>query len=88
MDNTGLSRFLLDLRPGVNRPARARMQAPLLERFIGVICRPDAERYSHYVEASLGSQFDALVWFDHTSAVAALPAAAQYGSAEMFQFGV
>ena len=31
--------------------------------------RPDTERISHYFEASLSNQFDALVHFDQTRAV-------------------
>ena len=46
-----------------------------LERFIGVIYRPDIERRSHYVAASLQQQFDAFVCFDETTAV--LPLSAQ-----------
>jgi hypothetical protein len=45
-----------------------------LERFIGVIYRPDTERWSHYSSASLPAQFDAYVWFDTTSAITPLPA--------------
>ena len=42
---------------------------PRLERFIGVIYRPETERWSHYSEAILPRQFDACVWFDETRAV-------------------
>ena len=34
------------------------------ERFIGVIYRPETERFSHYMDACLSRQFDAFVWFD------------------------
>ncbi|MGF6981094.1 protein-L-isoaspartate(D-aspartate) O-methyltransferase [Paraburkholderia atlantica] len=90
MHGTGLARFLLDLRPGVHDALRERLRAPLLERFIGVIYRPETERYSHYAEASLAEQFDAFVWFDRTSAVTALPVSAdeKYHAAETFPFGV
>jgi erythromycin esterase-like protein len=40
-----------------------------LERAIGVIYRPDTERVSHYFEARLPHQFDALIHFDETRAV-------------------
>lgn len=40
-----------------------------LERAIGVIYRPETERQSHYFEASLSRQFDAVVHFDHSRAV-------------------
>jgi erythromycin esterase-like protein len=45
-----------------------------LERAIGVIYRPETERHSHYFDARLSQQFDALVWFEETTAVDALPA--------------
>jgi erythromycin esterase-like protein len=40
-----------------------------LERAIGVIYRPETERLSHYFNATLPAQFDALLHFDTTSAV-------------------
>jgi erythromycin esterase-like protein len=42
---------------------------PKLERFIAVICRPKTELQSHYAQASLPQQCDALIWFDATTAV-------------------
>ena len=62
-------RFLLDLRAGRNDKLRAALDAPRLERFIGVIYRPETERASHYVDAVLARQFDAYAWFDQTRAV-------------------
>jgi protein-L-isoaspartate(D-aspartate) O-methyltransferase len=90
MHGTGLARFLLDLRPGMHDALRERLSAPLLERFIGVVYRPQSERYSHYAEASLAEQFDAFVWFDRTNAVTALPVSADEKdhAAETFPFGV
>lgn len=66
---TGHARALLDLREGERPDARARLMEPRLERFIGVIYRPDTERWSHYTSASLPEQFDAWVWFDETTAL-------------------
>jgi erythromycin esterase-like protein len=67
-------RFLLDLREGeVGRELKEGLMEPRLERFIGVIYRPDTERWSHYSHAILPRQFDAWVWFDQTNAVNALP---------------
>ncbi len=40
-----------------------------LERAIGVIYRPETERQSHYFEARLTDQFDAVVHIDHTTAL-------------------
>jgi erythromycin esterase-like protein len=40
-----------------------------LERAIGVIYRPETERISHYFEARLPEQFDAVIHLDETTAV-------------------
>lgn len=40
-----------------------------LERAIGVIYRPDTERQSHYFEARLAEQFDAVIHLDRTGAL-------------------
>jgi erythromycin esterase-like protein len=65
----GAPRFLLDLRPGRNEAVREHLSEPRLERFIGVVYRPETERWSHYVDCRLAQQFDGWVWFDETSAV-------------------
>ncbi|WP_205853718.1 erythromycin esterase family protein [Phenylobacterium deserti] len=70
--DSGAERFLLDLRPGVHEAARQALVEPQLERMIGVIYRPETERWSHYVECRLSEQFDAWVWFDETRAVTPL----------------
>ena len=71
---SGVDRFLLDLREGELRgEIREALMEPRLERFIGVIYRPETERWSHYSEAILPKQFDGWVWFDETSAVNPLP---------------
>ncbi|HXD52586.1 MAG TPA: erythromycin esterase family protein, partial [Burkholderiales bacterium] len=84
----GLGRFLLDLREGRNEPMRERLLEPRLERFIGVIYRPDTERWSHYSAAILPRQFDAFVWFDETSAVTPLPTVQRGGAEETYPFGL
>ena len=71
--DSGVERFLLDLGGDKNRKLVARLREPLLERFIGVIYRPDTERWSHYSQAILPDQFDAWAWFDETEAVSPLP---------------
>ena len=87
-------RFLLDLRDGeVGRDIREALIEPRLERFIGVIYRPETERWSHYSEAILPNQFDAWVWFDETSAVTPLPGEQRPGAAaphedETYPFGL
>jgi protein-L-isoaspartate(D-aspartate) O-methyltransferase len=83
----GIERFLLDLR-GAAPELRADLEEPRLERFIGVIYRPETERWSHYAQASLPGQFDAWVWFDETKAVTPVPGPEEPGSAETYPFGL
>jgi len=45
------------------------LSEPLLERAIGVIYLPESELTSHYFEARLSDQFDAVIHFDQTRAV-------------------
>jgi erythromycin esterase-like protein len=63
----GIPEFLLPLR-GNARMAEA-LQKPRLERAIGVIYRPETERASHYFEARLPDQFDAVIHMDEARAV-------------------
>ena len=65
--------YLLDLRPGRHDDLRAHLAEPRLERFIGVVYRPDNERWSHYVDCKLSQQYDAWVWFDETTAITPSP---------------
>jgi erythromycin esterase-like protein len=90
---SGVPRFLLDLREGeVRRDVRECFTKPRLERFIGVIYRPETERWSHYSEAILPKQFDAYVWFDETTAVTPLPGELRPGERreveETYPFGL
>jgi erythromycin esterase-like protein len=80
--DSGIGRFLLDLRAPRNRTLAQALRKPRLERFIGVIYRPDTERWSHYSSCALSEQFDAYVWFDETTAVTALPVWEQRGTDE------
>jgi erythromycin esterase-like protein len=86
--DAGLPRFLLDLRDGQNDEARSALMDERLERFIGVIYRPETERQSHYTSAQLARQFDAYVWFDETRAVTPLPTEPQPGEDETYPFGL
>jgi protein-L-isoaspartate(D-aspartate) O-methyltransferase len=70
MHDSGQTRFLLELSQ--DEALRRRLLEQRLERFIGVIYRPDTELFSHYASTSLPQQFDALVWFDETRAVTPL----------------
>ena len=65
--------FLLDLREGIHPELAKLLEEPRLERFIGVIYRPETERSSHYSQAVLPRQFDGWLWFDETEAVTPLP---------------
>ena len=82
----GLPRFLLDLR--ADSDVSEALMEPRLERFIGVIYRPETERWRHYSEAVLPRQFDAWVWFDETSAVTPLPGEQRPGAEETYPFGL
>ena len=91
--DSGISRFLLDLREGeVGRDVREALMEPRLERFIGVIYRPDTERWSHYSETILPGQFDGWVWFDETNAVTPLAGEQRPGDVrhedETYPFGL
>jgi protein-L-isoaspartate(D-aspartate) O-methyltransferase len=86
--DTTAAKFLLDLRPGQHDAVRERLLQPRLQRFIGVIYRPDTERWSHYAEVSMPEQFDAYVWFDETHAVTPLPTPQQPGPEETYPFGL
>jgi len=89
MHDSGVGRFLLDLREGVHEDAREVLMAQRLERYIGVIYRPETERWSHYSEATLPKQYDAFAWFDRTQAVTPLPGPEDHGSAdETWPFGL
>jgi len=85
--DSGVPRFLLDV--GRHEALRRRLLEPRLERFIGVIYRPETEVASHYSEASLAQQFDAYVWFDETTAVTPLgPQHARPGVPDTYPFAL
>lgn len=78
---TGLPRFLLNLREP--SAATAGLQTPLLERAIGVIYAPETERQSHYFQARLSQQFDAVLHFDETRAVEPLERSVEWEAGEV-----
>jgi erythromycin esterase-like protein len=91
--DSGRPSFLLDLREGeVGRELKQCLMEPRLERFIGVIYRPETERWSHYSNAILPRQFDAWLWFDETEAVHPLPGEQRAGEPgmeeETYPFGL
>ncbi|WP_277667599.1 protein-L-isoaspartate(D-aspartate) O-methyltransferase [Novosphingobium lindaniclasticum] len=86
--DAGKPRFLLDLSAGKHDALRRRLAEPRLERFIGVIYRPDTELWSHYSQAVLSEQFDAYVWFDETEALTPLgPEHHAMGVPDTYPFG-
>ncbi|KAA2235005.1 erythromycin esterase family protein [Salinarimonas soli] len=86
----GHPRALTVLRGEGRRELSEALAEPRLERAIGVIYRPETERQSHYFEAVLPEQFDAMVWFEETRAVTALPGGepADHAGAEAFPSGL
>jgi erythromycin esterase-like protein len=85
--DAGVDRGLVDFSR--HEALRRRLIAPRLERFIGVIYRPETELQSHYAEASLPQQFDAFVWLDETHAVTPLgPEHGRTGVPDTYPFGL
>ncbi|MDX1570400.1 MAG: protein-L-isoaspartate(D-aspartate) O-methyltransferase [Xanthomonadales bacterium] len=80
--------FLLPLRHAA-KDLQTELARPRLERFIGVIYRPETERQSHYMQAVLPWQFDEYVFFDETRAVAPLAEQPRSGSLpDTYPFGL
>lgn len=84
--DTGKPRSLTCWRGDADLAASLSMRR--LERAIGVIYRPDTERQSHYFDAHLSHQFDALVWFEETHAVTPLPSRPPEGEPDTYPFGL
>ena len=78
---TGLPRFWIDLRE--RNPAINLLREEWLERAIGVIYRPETERLSHYFEARLPEQFDAVIHVDETSALEPLERSSEWEQGEL-----
>jgi erythromycin esterase-like protein len=76
----GVHNFMLDF--ATPSAAAVRLNAPRLERAIGVIYRPDTERQSHYFHASIAQQFDAVLHYDTTRAVEPMERSAIWDGAE------
>jgi erythromycin esterase-like protein len=62
-----MSAFLLMLRD--DEITATQLQDARLQRAIGVIYRPQTERFSHYFEVMLPDQFDAIMHIDQTTPV-------------------
>ncbi|MCT4371085.1 erythromycin esterase family protein [Yangia mangrovi] len=84
----GEPRFLLDMGREMDPALRRALRDPRLERYIGVIYRPETERWSHYSHATLPDQYDAFVWFDETRAVTPVPTRVIAGEDETYPFGL
>ena len=72
--------FMLDLRG--RGPAARELATPLLQRAIGVVYRPETERWSHYFETVLSRQFDFILHFDETEALVPLERTASWETGE------
>jgi erythromycin esterase-like protein len=85
----GTQNFLLTLRDGGQ--VSSALRGPRLERAIGVIYLPRTERQSHYFDARLPEQFDAVIHLDETRALEPLERHARWEAGEppeTFPFGV
>jgi len=83
-----LERFLWDFQKDRSGPFYQLLSTPRLERYIGVIYRPETERASHYSPAILPDQYDAFVWFDKTQAITPLPTLTNATEDETYPFGL
>ena len=78
---TELPRFWIDLHE--DNAAIELLREERLERAIGVIYRPETERLSHYFEARLPDQFDAVIHLDETSALKPLERSSEWEHGEL-----
>jgi len=58
-----------DLTHNVDSELVGHLSSSRLERFIGVIYRPDTEKASHYCHTQIAKEYDAVIFMDETSAV-------------------
>ena len=68
LHTVGIPQFVLHM----DDERLAGFASPLLERAIGVIYRPQTERQSHYFNARVAEQFDALIHVDRSTALVPL----------------
>jgi erythromycin esterase-like protein len=73
--------FWLDLH--ARSEAIDRLRDERLQRAIGVVYRPETERWSHYFHARLPEQFDALIHLDHTHALHPLEKTSEWDESEL-----
>ena len=79
--DVGIPRFLLSFHNTDH--AVSALQESMLERAVGVIYRPETERASHYFQARLPAQFDAVIHFDETRAVEPLERTVEWEEGEV-----
>jgi erythromycin esterase-like protein len=84
--DAGRPRALVDWRKDADLAGELAVRR--LERAIGVIYRPETERWSHYFDAHLSRQFDAIAWFEETNPVTPLPGAPPEGAPDIYPFGL
>lgn len=80
LHHVGLPRYWLNLRD--DTPVRRIMMERRLERAIGVLYLPRTERQSHYFNAQMAQQFDAVIHIDRTEALVPLDATSGWHSGE------
>ena len=78
---TGLPQFLLLL--GELGEVTAGLHEARLERAIGVVYRPQTERWSHYFDVRLADQLDAVIHLDQTRALEPLERTALWEGGEL-----
>jgi erythromycin esterase-like protein len=76
-----IGRFFLNMRD--DGAIKNSLREPRLERAIGVIYLPQTERFSHYFQAHLSDQFDAVLHFDETRAVEPLERTVMWANGEV-----
>ena len=64
--STKIPAFILNLQV---TEIKALLEEPLLQRAIGVLYKPETERWSHYFETQLSNQFDVVIHIDQTTAL-------------------
>jgi erythromycin esterase-like protein len=77
----GQKEFMLSF--GTSARAAEVLRAARLERAIGVIYRPETERQSHYFQARVADQFDAVIHIDDTRALEPLERTAGWEEGEV-----
>jgi erythromycin esterase-like protein len=65
--------------------ATAALHEARLERAIGVIYRPESERFSHYFDVRLADQLDAVIHIDETRAVEPLERSSLWERGEVME---